>query len=68
MYGPTHAANFLVPTTPTLGTDGLPAATMPGIEEPAMGTMGYHIRRGGHGVTDYDWQCYMDFADCHLNK
>ncbi len=49
-----------------LGTEGLPAAVMPDIEEPAMGTIGYHVRQGDHDVTDYDWQRYMDFADRHL--
>ena len=27
------------------------------------GQMGYHIRSGGHDVTDFDWDAYMRFAD-----
>jgi hypothetical protein len=51
-----------------LGTSGLPVKEMPGLNEPVMGTIGYHIRTGGHGVTDYDWEQYLTFADKHLRK
>ena len=49
-----------------LGTDGMAAKTMPELNAPITGTIGYHIRPGKHDVTEYDWQRYMDFADRHL--
>ena len=51
-----------------LGTDGMAAKKMPEVEKPISSTIGYHIRSGRHNVTDYDWQCYMDFADRHMAK
>ena len=49
-----------------LGLEGLPAEEMPPVDQPVMGTIGYHVRTGKHDLTEYDWQRYMDFADKHL--
>lgn len=49
-----------------LGTDGLPTDQMPNLDQAVMGQIGYHIRSGGHNVTLYDWERYLDFADRHL--
>jgi len=50
-----------------LGLDGLGVAEMPGLDRPVQqGAIGYHIRSGGHALTEYDWQQFMDFADTHF--
>jgi hypothetical protein len=49
-----------------LGKTGLGVTEMPSLEAPAMGTVGYHVRSGGHDVTLYDWERFMDFADLHF--
>ena len=49
-----------------LGTTGLPASEMPAVNTPVQGRIGYHMRSGKHGVTDYDWEQYVKFATKHL--
>ena len=44
-----------------LVSDGFPAPETP-LQE---GCISYHLRTGKHGLTPYDWSCYMDFADRH---
>lgn len=48
-----------------LGKTGIETGEMPPIEQPLMNTVGYHIRRGSHDITLYDWNRYMDFAVLH---
>ena len=51
-----------------LGTDGLPVRDMPAVDQPVQGTIGYHVRSGGHDLTDADWRQYLAFADRHLRS
>jgi hypothetical protein len=48
------------------GLAGLPAKKQPALNTPSVGSVGYHVRRGRHDVTDYDWEQYLKFADKHL--
>jgi len=42
---------------------GLGVRDMPPVGRPVPSRIGYHIRQGGHDVTDFDWECWMDHAD-----
>lgn len=36
----------------------------PAVNEPLVaGKLGYHVRSGGHDITRFDWERFMDFAD-----
>lgn len=52
-----------------LGVSGLDLDAMPPLNAPSLdGTIGYHIRRGGHALTEYDWEQYMNFTDLHVKR
>jgi hypothetical protein len=51
------------------GLPGLTATEMPAPDAPIHGgEIGYHLHTGKHDLTEYDWKCYMDFADRHLRS
>lgn len=54
------------PVYQLFGLGGVGAMKMPKPQQPLhTGHIGYHIRIGKHDLVEYDWNCYMDFADKH---
>lgn len=48
---------------------GLGTKEMPEVAAPLHdGSIGYHLRAGGHNLTLYDWMRFMDFADRHWRE
>jgi len=54
------------PVYELLGVEGLEAEEMPGVNEPVLSRLAYHIRPGPHDVTDRDWAIFLAFADRHV--
>ncbi len=50
------------------GLPGLDAVTTPPVHEPVHSIVGYHVRKGFHEVTVYDWKQFVDFADKYMVK
>ena len=47
-----------------IGHEGMKDRNVPALEQPRTeGPMGYHIRRGAHGLTAYDWREFLNFCD-----
>ncbi len=53
------------PVYELLGKKGLGVTQMPGLQQPVMHDVAYHIRPGKHDVTAYDWEQYLAFAAAH---
>jgi hypothetical protein len=51
-----------------LGARDLGTGQMPPLNRPIMGTLAFHYRSGGHSVTAYDWDQFLNFADMHLRQ
>ncbi len=66
-----HPAEFLggvyaAPSWQLFGLTGLTQTNHPPVNAPVHdGCIGYHIRVGKHGLTGYDWQQFLDYADKH---
>ena len=43
-------------------------AEMPQINRQTGATLAFHIRGGGHDVTEYDWEQFLNFTDRHFHK
>ena len=48
--------------------DTLACASMPGVDQPVIGRMSYHIRSGKHDVTAFDWEQYLKWADMFIKQ
>jgi len=60
------SAKAVSPVYQLLGKPGLPIAQWPPVNSPALGLVSYHMRSGGHNVTDYDWEQYLRFCDRYV--
>ncbi len=57
------------PVFSLLGKQSMTDPVMPALGQPRhVGSTGYHIRTGGHGLEDRDWGYFLDFADTHLKR
>ena len=56
------------PVYKLFGKKGVGVSKQPAVDSPVGDTIGYHVRSGGHNVTDFDWEQYLSFADRHFGR
>lgn len=60
------AAKAVTPVYQLLGKSGLPTSLWPPVSHPVIGRVSYHVRSGGHGVTNFDWKQYLRFLNRYV--
>jgi hypothetical protein len=65
-HGTFLAGKAAEPVYALFGKAGLGVDKMPPVETSVGDTIGYHNRKGFHGITDYDWNQFLAFADRHF--
>ena len=49
-----------------LGGEDLGTDEMPALDQPIMKSLAFHIHTGGHAITPFDWEQFLNFADRKL--
>lgn len=62
------SAKAVGPVYTLLGSSGLPVQNWPAVNTPVLGVISYHVRSGGHDVTNYDWEQYLRFCDKYVKR
>jgi len=62
------SGKYAEPVYALFGEKGLGVEEQPAVETPVGDFIGYHKRKGGHGLNEYDWEQYLNFADRHFGK
>lgn len=62
------AAKAAEPVYELFGEAGLGVTEMPPVETPVGNFIGYHMRKGKHGLKGYDTEKFIDFARNHFSK
>lgn len=50
------------------GMKAMVSEKMPNVGEDVQNDVGYHIRKGKHNITPYDWERYLNFCDKVFQK
>ncbi len=50
------------------GKKGVGVENQPPVDTPVGGTIGYHVRSGGHDILLYDWEQFIHFANKNLRN
>jgi hypothetical protein len=62
------AAKAVTPVYKLYGEQGISDDSIPPLAQSIGSTVAYHVRPGGHDVTAYDWQQYLNFADKQFKR
>jgi hypothetical protein len=60
------SALFATPAYELYGEKAITDRMMPPVNQPIQNTVAYHIRPGKHGVTAYDWEQYIRWANHNI--